>query len=63
MLQREDIILVSSPEFNKLLKTFLEEHRGIQLKEELVMKGTSFLRAYRLRAEVPLQTERPTMLK
>lgn len=57
MLQREDIILISNPDLNKRLKQFLKEHRGIEVQEELVLQGTSFLRAYRLRTDVPLQTE------
>lgn len=59
MLQREDIILISSPPLNKLLQTFLEEHGGIHVKDELVLRGTSFLRAYRLRSDVPLQAGVP----
>ena len=56
MLQRDDIILISSPPCNKLLKEFLKEHSGILMKEEMLMPGASSLRAYRLRTDVPLQT-------
>lgn len=58
MLQCDDIILISSPKNNAALKACIEEHQGMQVEEELVMKGT-FIRAYQIRLDASPKTGLP----